>query len=298
MLTLCVVGRPRRPQAANALSESYATVTVDQAELKAEPSARARGLEQLRRGARLAVVALRGRWVEVRTPSQHRGFLLAETIETDGDRQVREKRAAKILSFPPVMGVVVQDTDILLAPFPLSPQAGRLRQGTAVEIHAVDHDYYAFRSGDGAVAFVASADVDIVPPDPRKPLIVSDKGGAPKDLSVADLPAAAAPPSSDEAGDETAPPPGEESPAVLEKKVAPKYPEEARSAGVEGTVVLDVLIDESGHVSDIQVLRGLPLGVSEAAVSAVARWQYRPARGRAGPVASRKIVRVQFSLER
>jgi TonB family protein len=196
-----------------------------------------------------------------------------------------------------VTGVIVQDTDILLAPFPLSPQAGRLRQGSTVEIHAVDHDFYAFRSGDGAIAFVASGDVDLVPPDPRKPLIIPDKSKALKDLTVSDLPAAAAP-ANEEAGDELERPPGEDATAVLEKKVAPNYPEAARSAGVEGTVVLDVLIDETGHVTDIQVLRGLPLGVSEAAVSAVSRWKYKPARGRAGPVASRKTVRVQFSLER
>jgi TonB family protein len=295
LLALCVVGRPRRPRAPDAVAESYATVTVERAELKPEPSARAHSLEQLRNGARLAVVAVRGRWVEVRTASARRGFLLSETIETDSDRQVRQKRAAKILSFPGVMGVVVQDTDILLAPFPLSPQAGRLHQGSTVEVHAVDHDYYAFRSGDGAIAFVASGDVDLVPPDPRQPAIVPDKSKALKDLTVSDLPSAAAA-ASDETSDESEQP--QESGAVLQKKVAPKYPEAARSAGVEGTVVLDVLIDEKGQVTDIQVLRGLPLGVSEAAVNAVSRWQYRPARGRTGPVASRKTVRVQFSLER
>jgi TonB family protein len=296
MLALCVVGRrPRRPPAPDAIAESYATVTVERAELKPEPSARSHSLEQLRNGARLAVVGVQGRWVEVRTASQRRGFLLSETIETDGDRQLRQKRAGKILSFPAVMGVVVQDTNILLAPFPLSPQAGRLRQGSTVEVHAVDHDYYAFRSGDGAIAFVASGDVDLVPPDPRQPAIVPDKSKGLKDLTVSDLPSATAA-ASDETGDESEQP--QESGAALEKKVAPKYPEAARSAGVEGTVVLDVLIDEKGQVTDIQVLRGLPLGVSEAAVSAVSRWQYRPARGRTGPVASRKTVRVQFSLER
>jgi protein TonB len=88
----------------------------------------------------------------------------------------------------------------------------------------------------------------------------------------------------------------EEEPAELVSKVDPPYPEAARRSGVEGTVVLDVRIDESGAVTDIQVLRGLPLGVSEAAVAAVSRWKYRPARGRTGPVTSHKTVRVIFRL--
>jgi protein TonB len=84
--------------------------------------------------------------------------------------------------------------------------------------------------------------------------------------------------------------------AVLVSKVNPVYPEMARRAGVSGTVVLEVTIDEAGRVTDVAVVRGLPLGVSEAAVEAVRRWQYRPARGPAGPVRSRKMVRIVFRL--
>jgi TonB family protein len=65
---------------------------------------------------------------------------------------------------------------------------------------------------------------------------------------------------------------------------------------VEGTVVLDALISEKGRVQDVQVLRGLPMGLSESAEEAVRRWQYRPARGASGPVASHKTVRIVFTL--
>jgi TonB family protein len=297
VFALLVAERPRRPPGSPPMAESPATVTAEEAELKGEPALRAAELERLPHGTRLAVVAQRGRWVEVRTTNRRQGFLLAETVETDRDREAREKRATKILSFPTVMGTVVEDTDILLAPFPLSSRAGILRRGSAISVHAVDHDYYAFRSADG-LAFVASVDVDLVPPDPRRPAIVAQKESGLKDLTVTDLASAAPTPPAGEIAEESEKPPGEERSAVLESKVEPKYPEAARTAGVEGTVVLDVLIDESGRVVDVQVLRGLPLGVSEAAVDAVLRWQYRPARGRAGPVSSRRIVRVQFSLER
>jgi protein TonB len=86
------------------------------------------------------------------------------------------------------------------------------------------------------------------------------------------------------------------SPPVLLSKVDPVYPEAARRAGLEGTVVLEASISETGRVTDVQVLRGLPLGLSESAQEAVRRWQYRPARGRSGPVPSRKTVRIVFTL--
>jgi protein TonB len=78
--------------------------------------------------------------------------------------------------------------------------------------------------------------------------------------------------------------------------VDPAYPASARSAGVEGTVVLDAEISETGEVTSVTVVRGLPMGVSESAVAAVQRWRYRPARGRMGPVSSHKTVRIQFTL--
>ncbi len=43
-------------------------------------------------------------------------------------------------------------------------------------------------------------------------------------------------------------------------------------------------------------MRGLPLGLSESGRRGGPRWQYRPARGEAGPVASRKEVRIEFRL--
>ena len=79
-------------------------------------------------------------------------------------------------------------------------------------------------------------------------------------------------------------------------KVDPEYPEAARRAGVEGTVILDATISETGEVTRVAVERGLPLGVSEAAVAAGRHWKYKPARGRAGPVSSHKAIRIVFSL--
>ncbi len=230
----------------------------------------------------------------------------------DSERQAREERARRILSFTPVAGVVAEETDLLLAPFPSAPRAGRLRRGVAIPIYGVDHNYYAVRAADGAVAFIHSNDVDLVPPDPRRPAIAPDAGKTIRDVTVTNLsPAPPEPPPGlpaqvseshqrSESSWEGEAPAEEEplEPATLSSKVDPEYPEGARRAGVEGTVVLDASISETGVVTHIAVEQGLPLGISEAAVAAVRRWKYHPARGRSGPVASHKKIRIAFSLGR
>jgi TonB family protein len=58
----------------------------------------------------------------------------------------------------------------------------------------------------------------------------------------------------------------------------PVYTDAARQAGVSGSVVLDVVITAEGKVAEVRVIKGLPLGLSEAAVAAVEQWRYEPAR--------------------
>lgn len=300
LVALVVVARPRRPRSRGVNVESVpATVTVDVAELRRQPSAQGASIAKLVRGTRVTVILDRGRWLAVNAGSVGEGFLPVETVETDPARASRERRSAEILSFPAVFGVVAEDTDVLLAAFPFAARAGSLRKGSAISIHAVDHAYYAFRQPDGGIAFVNSADVDLVPPDPRRPVIAPEGGRAMNDVQVKDLTPAEVSPAEvpGQKPIEVVGPSEEviEGPVLL-SKVDPHYPEAARKAGVEGTVALDATIGRDGRVTDVAVLRGLPLGVSEAAVEAVRQWQYRPARGRTGPVASHKAIRVVFTL--
>ena len=67
-------------------------------------------------------------------------------------------------------------------------------------------------------------------------------------------------------------------------------------AQVEGSVVLEIEVDEAGNVANVEVTRGLPFGLSDAAAVAVRQWKYRPARGPDGPIPSRKTVRILFTL--
>ncbi len=68
---------------------------------------------------------------------------------------------------------------------------------------------------------------------------------------------------------------GEIKPPKLIKKVDPVYPEEARKAEVEGTVILEATTDRDGQVQNIKILRSVPL-LDQAAVDALKQWVYEP----------------------
>lgn len=57
----------------------------------------------------------------------------------------------------------------------------------------------------------------------------------------------------------------------------PVYTELARKSRVTGTVILETVIDEQGNVTDTRVLKGLPMGLTEAAVEAIQNWKFKPA---------------------
>jgi TonB family protein len=264
----------------------------------------------LARGARVVVQEDLGRWYRVEVEGGASGYVPADGVERETEREVREKTAQTVLAFTPVFGVVAEDTDLLLGAYPGAPRSGRLESGTVVKIHAVDHDYFALAHEPEGLAYVRSRDVDLVPPDPKRPDIRPPRIRDVKDLTVVELPPAEHTPGEGEVtpapGAEVAAEPEIEAPvaappgivqeAALLSRVDPVFPAAARRARVSGMVVLDVLIGAEGRVEEVEVQRGLPMGLSEAAVEAVKRWQYRPAQGPSGPVASRKIVRIEFTL--
>ncbi len=88
-----------------------------------------------------------------------------------------------------------------------------------------------------------------------------------------------------------------EMPSLLAEVRIP-YPQEARAAGVEGRVTLDVLIDASGAVRDARLVSGPGHGLNEAALAAVRRFQFKPAKVGAQAVAVRTRFIYNFVLER
>lgn len=81
----------------------------------------------------------------------------------------------------------------------------------------------------------------------------------------------------------------------LKKQVTPKYPELARAARVQGSVVLIAYIDKSGSVKDLKVLSGHPMLV-QAAMDAVKQWEYEPYVLDGEPTNVETTVTVNFAL--
>jgi protein TonB len=90
--------------------------------------------------------------------------------------------------------------------------------------------------------------------------------------------------------------------AVLKPEVIvrtePRYTELARKARVEGVVVIQAVIDERGYVTDVQLLRGQPMGLDQAAMDAVKTWRFKPATLHGQPVKVYFNLTVNFTLQR
>ncbi len=79
-------------------------------------------------------------------------------------------------------------------------------------------------------------------------------------------------------------------------KVEPKYSDEARKAGKEGTVVLYVVVDEKGMPAKLRVIRPLGLGLDEKALEAVQQWRFKPGIKDGKPVSVQATIEVNFRL--
>jgi len=88
---------------------------------------------------------------------------------------------------------------------------------------------------------------------------------------------------------------GVEPPRLL-REVKAQYTEDARTRGVTGDVVLEIVIRSDGSVGDVKVLRGLGFGLDDRAVAAVRNWKFSPARRLGTPVDVIVEVEVEFSL--
>ena len=81
----------------------------------------------------------------------------------------------------------------------------------------------------------------------------------------------------------------------LVKSVEPEYTPEAREKGIQGLVVLELIIERDGRVSGGKVLKPLPYGLSQKAIDAVRHWRYTPAENQHGkPVRASLNVSVHF----
>jgi protein TonB len=84
-------------------------------------------------------------------------------------------------------------------------------------------------------------------------------------------------------------------PGLLTHQVAPRYPAQARQAGIQGTVVLQALIGKDGSVQNVHALRG-PLPLIQSAMDAVKQWHYKPYTLDGEPVQAETQISVKFTL--
>jgi protein TonB len=78
--------------------------------------------------------------------------------------------------------------------------------------------------------------------------------------------------------------------------VRPLYPEIARQARKEGTVVLEAVLDTEGRVTQLRVIRSVPL-LDQAALDAVRQWHYAPSMYGGRPVSVLMTITVRFTLQ-
>jgi TonB family protein len=74
------------------------------------------------------------------------------------------------------------------------------------------------------------------------------------------------------------------------------YPAEAKDAGVQGVVILEVLIGKDGKVINAKVLRSIPL-LDQAALDAVRQWEFTPTQVNDVPLNVVMTVTVNFTLQ-
>ena len=83
--------------------------------------------------------------------------------------------------------------------------------------------------------------------------------------------------------------------AAIQRNV--QYPEIAQEAGIEGTVIVQAFINKSGKVTDAVILKGIPnTGLDEAAMDAIRKTRFRPAKQRDRAVGVWISIPVNFKL--
>jgi periplasmic protein TonB len=82
-------------------------------------------------------------------------------------------------------------------------------------------------------------------------------------------------------------------------QVKPRYPDSARRRGIEGTVIVKAYVTEQGRVEQVQVEQSAGhADLDQAAVEAVGRWRFQPARRGRQPIAMWVSIPVKFMLNR
>lgn len=84
--------------------------------------------------------------------------------------------------------------------------------------------------------------------------------------------------------------------ATIKAKPKPSYTKEARRNGVQGFVVLKVLLSARGKIGRVRVVKGLPAGLTENAIRAACKIEFKPAVKNRQPVSQWLTAEYVFRL--
>ena len=83
--------------------------------------------------------------------------------------------------------------------------------------------------------------------------------------------------------------------ARLVQRVEPEYPNAARQQHIQGNVLLDILVNESGAVAELALVSGAPQ-LMPAAEQAVRQWHFQPLTKSGHPQKFKSRVEINFTL--
>lgn len=118
--------------------------------------------------------------------------------------------------------------------------------------------------------------VNVTPENSEKPIVTQRTNGKPSRLSVS----------------------GTIEASRLINKVMPVYPESAKSAGVQGTVVLHAVISKDGEPLSLRVMNSqVDPDLAKSAVQAVVQWRYTPTLLNGEPIEIDTTIQVNYTLQ-
>ena len=88
---------------------------------------------------------------------------------------------------------------------------------------------------------------------------------------------------------------GVSAPTVL-KRVDPRYTDEARAAGLQGTVILQAIIGTDGSAKVAKVVKPMEMGLTESATQAIEQWKFKPGVRNGKQVAVAVNIEVNFNV--
>jgi TonB family protein len=89
---------------------------------------------------------------------------------------------------------------------------------------------------------------------------------------------------------------GDVTPPKVLHRIEARYTREARANGIQGTVLIEVAVDETGKPGEVSVLSPIGFGLDARAIDAVRQWSFQPGTRAGKPVRSVTTVEVKFRI--